>query len=641
MLPSLTPRTLLTLALLGAAGLPLGCAQPPAGEKATTPEPAQTAKAANDMRPDPHSFARPAEARVEHLSLDLTADFTAKKLHGRASLRIASAPGASELHLDTRDLTIEKVTLDDGAETTFTLGEADPVLGRELTIAITPTTQVVHVDYATSPQAAALQWLEPRQTAGGKQPFLFTQSQAILARTWVPCQDTPGVRMTYDATVHVPTELLAVMSAENTPEKNSEGVYRFKLEQPIPSYLLALAVGDLAFRSIGDRTGVYAEPSVVEKAAWEFADTETMVEKVEALYGPYRWGRYDLLVLPPSFPFGGMENPRLTFATPTIIAGDRSLVALVAHELAHSWSGNLVTNATWNDFWLNEGFTVYLERRIMEALEGQEYADMLTVLSLQEVRGTIEELGAQSPDTHLRLALAGRDPDEGMNDIAYDKGYFFLRRIEETVGRERFDPFLRKWFDDNAFHSRTTDDFLTALRTQLLADDPGLEQQIGIAAWVDGPGLPDNLPVVSSKAFEQVDAELARFDAGTPAAQLETEGWTTHHWLHFLRGLKPDLGNDKLADLDAAFGFTKSGNAEILVAWFEQAIRNRYTPANEALEAFLTQVGRRKFLKPLYEKLAATPEGLEQAKAIYAKARPGYHSVAVGTIDKILKWEEG
>ncbi len=339
-------------------------AEAPAPAQADTP-PAPAAAAPPGSPTDPHSYSRPDQVAVKHLNLDLTVDFSQQKLAGKATLDLDNKTGASELVLDTRDLDVTRVTLDSGAEAKFALGDDAKFLGRPLRIEITPQTKSVTVEYSTRPAAAAVQWLSPDQTAGKQHPFLFTQSQAILARTWVPCQDSPAVRMTYDATVHAPKELLAVMSAENPQAKNADGVYTFKMDKPIPSYLLALAVGDLEFRSLGARTGVYAEPSRVEKAAWELADTEKMIEAAEKLYGPYRWGRYDLLVLPPSFPFGGMENPRLTFATPTIIAGDRSLVNLVAHELAHSWSGNLVTNATWNDFWLNEGFTTYFENRII------------------------------------------------------------------------------------------------------------------------------------------------------------------------------------------------------------------------------------------------------------------------------------
>jgi leukotriene A-4 hydrolase/aminopeptidase len=586
---------------------------------------------------DPHSYARPQEVAVKHLALDLNVDFSQKKLAGTAALTIENKTRATELHLDTRDLDVTKVTLGPGNSTTkFRLGDAVEFLGRELIIEIGPETRLVTVHYSTRPSAAALQWLEPAQTAGKKHPFLFTQSQAILARTWAPVQDTPSVRFTYDATVRVPRELLAVMSADNPTTKNADGIYRFKMPEPIPSYLLALAVGDLEFRALGPRAGVYAEPAVVKQAAWEFADTPKMIDAAEKLYGPYRWGRYDLLILPPSFPFGGMENPRLTFATPTIIAKDRSLVSLVAHELAHSWSGNLVTNATWNDFWLNEGFTVYFEQRIMEALYGREYAEMLAIIELGELQTDMKSL--KPADTHLLLDLKGRDPDEGMNQVAYVKGAMFLRMLEEAVGRQRFDRFLRAYFDKFAFQSMTTEQFLDYLRANLLNSDQQLEARLKIDAWVNGPGLPSNAPQPKSVRVQKVEAQAAKFSAGTPAKQLATKGWSTQEWLHFLRSLG-DLDVGKMAALDAAFKFTHSGNAEVTTAWLLKAIQAKYEAAYPRLEEFLTTVGRRKLLKPLYEALARTPEGKQMARRIYAKARPGYHAVSQQTIDQILGYK--
>ncbi|HEY0371195.1 MAG TPA: M1 family aminopeptidase/hydrolase, partial [Thermoanaerobaculia bacterium] len=288
---------------------------------------------------DIHSFARPDEAVVRHLALDLDVDFDRKQLFGTALLQIETSGDARELVLDTHGLTVNTVTLGDGSEAKFTIGESKPHLGAPLIVEITPSTKLVRIEYASAPDAAAVQWLSKEQTAGGQHPFLFTQSQAILARTWVPIQDSPGIRITYDATIRVPKGLVAVMSAENATEVSEDGVYRFRMPQAIPPYLLALAVGDLAFRSLGDNSGVWAEKPMIDASAYELADTPKMIEAAERLYGPYRWGQYDVLVLPPSFPFGGMENPRLTFATPTILAGDRSLVSLVAHELAHSWSG--------------------------------------------------------------------------------------------------------------------------------------------------------------------------------------------------------------------------------------------------------------------------------------------------------------
>jgi aminopeptidase N len=414
------------------------------------------------------------------------------------------------------------------------------------------------------------------------------------------------------------------------------------MDQPIPSYLLALAVGDLSFRPLGERSGVYAEPSVVEAAAWEFADIEAMMTAAEDLYGPYRWERFDILVLPPSFPFGGMENPRLTFATPTLLAGDRSLVSTVAHELAHSWSGNLVTNATWNDIWLNEGFTVYFELRIMEELEGREYSEMLAQLGQQNLRRTVEELGPASPLTRLHTELGSADdPDETFSDIPYEKGYFFLRLLEETVGRERFDDFLREYFDTYAFQSIDTATFLNYLRLHLIEGDQTLEETLGIDGWVYGPGLPTGCPPVHATAFDAVDRELAHWTAGRPAGQLKTEGWNTQQWLYFLSQLPKDLTTGQLADLDLAFAFTQRGNAEILCAWLLHAIAHDYQPGLAAADEFLNRVGRRKFLEPLYKKLAETPAGRQRAREIYRRARSSYHPTAVAALDEILGWEEG
>ncbi|SNC61836.1 Leukotriene A4 hydrolase, C-terminal [Hymenobacter gelipurpurascens] len=587
---------------------------------------------------DPHSYARPAEVSVHHLDLDLTVDFTTQTLAGHATWQLANAAGATELLLDARSLAIEAVLLGgpEGEPTSFTLGEDDPVLGQSLRIAIRPDTAAVTIRYQTTPGAAALQWLAPEQTAGRQHPFLFTQSQAILARTWIPCQDSPGVRFTYDASVQVPAELLALMSAENPQQLAPSGKYHFRMTQPVPAYLMALAVGHLAFEPLSARTGVYAEPTTLPTATSEFVDLENMVVAAEDLYGPYRWERYDLLVLPPSFPFGGMENPRLTFVTPTILAGDRSLTSLVAHELAHSWSGNLVTNATWNDFWLNEGFTVYFERRIMEKLYGRPYAEMLQVLGHSALLHTIEELGTNSPDTHLHLQLAGRDPDEGLNEIAYEKGDYLLLTIEHLIGREALDTFIKEYFARHSFQSMDTDSFVAYLRQELFTHHPGLEQQLQLDAWINEPGIPSVAPPVSSARFAAVEEALQSWQKGTPAAGLATSEWSSHEWVHFLHGLPSKLTQEKLAELDAAFGFTKSGNSEIVAAWFPHTIAAGYSPADEALHQFLVRVGRRKFLVPLYKALLATPNGKARAQRIYAEARPNYHAVASVTFDALL-----
>lgn len=593
---------------------------------------------------DIHSFARPDEAVVKHISLDLEVNFQMKVLAGTAVLTIDNITGTDTLHLDTRDLDIFIVRVDDPdrkldhgehGEIIYKKENTVKYLGEELKIPITAKTKKVTIEYSTSPDALALQWLSPEQTDGGKHPFLFTQSQAILARTWIPLQDSPGIKITYDATIRCPKELMAVMSANNDTTKHADGVYHFDMPQPIPSYLMALAVGDLSFHAYTPTCGVFAEPTMIEKSAYEFTDMPKMISSAEELYGKYQWGRYDVLVLPPSFPFGGMENPRITFATPTIIAGDRSLVALIAHELAHSWSGNLVTNATWNDFWLNEGFTVYFETRIMEKIYGKDYADMLSLNELNDLKETVREMG-DSSDTKLFLDLKDRDPDDGVTDIAYQKGRFFLTAIEYAVGREKWDAFVKKYFDTFSFQSMTTEKFLSYLDKELIQGDTALQNKIRINDWVYGKGLPSNCPDIHAVELEKAGKAAADFRSGTSPQQLDTKNWTTHHWLYFLRNIGDTVSLDKMKMLDAAFGFTKSGNSEIQCDWYLLSIKNKYAVAYPYMEKFLLHVGRRKFLKPLYSEMAKTAEGKQMAKNIYAKARAGYHPVSTQTIDAVL-----
>lgn len=581
---------------------------------------------------DPHSQSSYETSTLKHLDWDADVDFDKKVIRATAHWDIEQLKKSDQLVLDTKELTIHNVILNDTDETSFSMGNKDEFLGTPLVIDIKSDTKKVSISYTTSPLAEAIQWLSPQQTAEKTSPFLFTQSQAILARTWLPCMDGPGIRFSYSADVKVPLGLLALMSAENPKVKNSTGEYHFEMKQPIPSYLMALAVGDIVYQSLGSNSGVYAEPSLIEKSAHEFEDLPKMITAAEELYGPYKWDEYDIIVLPPSFPFGGMENPRLTFATPTILAGDKSLTSLVAHELAHSWSGNLVTNSNWNDFWLNEGFTVYFEQRIMESIYGKEYSEMLASLSYEGLKHEINELPVA--DTHLLLELKDRNPDDGMTSIAYDKGYLFLRQIEETIGREKFDAFLKQYFTTYGFRVMDTKSFVELLNDELIRGDKDLEQKIGVDDWIYGPGLPSSHPTPKSNKF----SEVVSISEGLDLEKIEEASteWSSHEWQHFIETLPRDIGADKMAEIDSVFDLTNSGNSEIQFDWYQLAILNQYQSAYPLIETFLIEVGRRKFLTPLYSDMVATGQK-DWAKQIYAKARPNYHSVSYNTIDGILK----
>ncbi|HEX5132382.1 MAG TPA: M1 family metallopeptidase [Candidatus Krumholzibacteria bacterium] len=585
------------------------------------------------------SYAQIDDIGITHIDLNLTVDFDRQVISGQAIYDLDHKTGATVVYLDTWALHIKNVTLEGGKKTRWMLGDSLALVGRPLMVAVGPTDSRIIVDYETTADARGLQWLSPAQTAGKEKPYMYTQSQSIHARSWVPCQDLPAQRFTYSARVKVPAGLLALMSATNPHEKRDDGEYTFEMAQPLPSYLLALAVGDIEYRALSDRAGVYSEPSVVDQAAWEFEDLDRMISTAEQLYGPYRWEQYDVLVLPPSFPYGGMENPRLTFVTPVLIAGDRSLVSVVCHELAHSWSGNLVTNRTWNDFWLNEGFTTYFERRLDEVLYGREYMEMQALLGKRDLDLEFEEVGADNKDSSLYIELAGRDPDETTNNVPYEKGYLFLRMLEDSFGRETFDAFLRQYFDSHAFQTMTTTEFVAYLKQELFKGDEAKYAELQVDAWVYGTGLPSNAPEPRSTRFETVDAQRAAFVKGTPAAKLQTTGWTTNEWQRFLDNLPQPLSAARLADLENTFHFN-AANAVVQRSWFPNVIAANWQPGYPAIEHFLITIGRRYLLRPVYLKLSETPEGMEFARRVYAKARPGYHSITVNGIDTVLKWNE-
>ena len=615
-----------------------GCDRAPSPE-AATPVPARDTPVAAADR-DEHSYAEPSRVVIDDLALDLDLDFDSRTLAGTATYTLEwKDDAAAELALDTRELTIERVEGEANGQwqpLEFALDAAHASLGSRLVVQAPERNARIRVAYRTAPGASGLQWLTPEMTEGKQLPFMFSQSQQIHARSWVPLQDTPAVRYTYTATIRTRPDVMVLMSADNDPAAQRDGEYSFRMPQRIPSYLMAIAAGDLVFQPISARAGVWAEPAMVERAVAEFADTEKMIEVTEALYGPYRWERYDLLVLPPSFPFGGMENPRLSFITPTVIVGDKSLVSLIAHELAHSWSGNLVTFASAKHGWLNEGMTSYVENRIVESLYGKEFSDMEYVIARDALKANI---GAMPEATQALAVKPGTelDADDALSAVSYDKGAWFLQFLEQRFGREVFDAFLRGYFDHFAFQSITTEQFLAYAREHLFNAHPDTVTEAEIQEWLYAPGIPASAPQVLSPRLGLVSsARLAWLGSAQLPPQQLTSQWTTQEWIHFLEGMPQTLTQEQMAQLDTAYRFTGTPNGELAMRWYPLAVRSGYMLAFEPMTEFLQTVGRRKLILPIYTALVQTPEGLALAKQVFERARPGSHPITAASVQRIL-----
>ncbi|WP_426753683.1 M1 family metallopeptidase [Myxococcus sp. Y35] len=579
-------------------------------------------------RLDPHSYNDSTQPETETLDWRARVDFRTQRLHAEVTHTLKEA-SAGPLDLDTRDLEIRGVVDTAGRPLPYILSPAEPILGSRLRIELPAGLRQFTVRYRTSPRASALQWLTPSQTAGGQHPFLYSQCQAIHARSVVPLQDTPRIRIRYQAALRIPKALKAVMAASflRREELGVEAEEHYEMPQPVPPYLLAFAVGSLAPKELGPRSRVWAEPELLEDAADEFSGVDDMLRAAEALFGPYDWERFDLLTMPPSFPYGGMENPRLTFLTPTLITGDKSLVNVVAHELAHSWTGNLVTNASAEHFWLNEGFTVFAERRILEALAGPEMASLHGALGRRALDSALQHFRAHPQLTSLRTHLAGVDPDEAFSQIPYEKGYLLLRAMEDAAGRPAFDEFLRRYLATYRFRALTTEEFVAFAEKEL----PGVLAKVDAEAYLHRPGVPVGAPSPRSLRLEAM--EKLRGSVPTPE---QAKDWTPTEWQLYLESLPRETPRDVIQQLDARFSLTQSRNPEVLVAWLVAAVRASWEPAVSRTETFLGEVGRMKYLKPLYGVLSATHEYRGLARMLFKKHAERYHPIARQGVELIL-----
>ena len=581
-------------------------------------------------RLDPHSYADDTQPRTKSFDWRASVDFTARVLNAELTLSFVEPAGGGPLDLDTRGLTIDAVVGANGAPLEHTLHAADPILGSRLEISVPKGADAVCIRYRTSPDASALQWLTPEQTLGKQHPYLFSQCQAIHARSVIPCQDTPSIRQTFTASLEVPSRLRAVMAAAPRAREvqGERAIERFEMPQPIPPYLFAFAVGDLASKDLSPRSRVWAEPAQLEAAAWEFEHVEAHLRAAEELFGPYDWDRFDLLVMPPSFPYGGMENPRLTFLTPSLLAGDRSLVNVVAHELAHSWTGNLVTNANAEHFWLNEGFTVFAERRILEALEGPEMAALHAAVGYQRLQQAFAQHAERPELTKLRPHLVGVDPDDAFSAVPYEKGYFFLKALEAAAGRAAFDTLLARWLGTYRFGAATTDDFLALVERE----SPGLLEKVDAKAWIDAPGLPATFRAPDSARLRAV-LDLA----GRVPEVDTTKAWSATEWVLYLEAMPRPSPLAVCKELDETYALTAARNPEVLVSWLTLACESGYTSVLPRVEELLGQTGRMKYLKPLYRALAGRDETKPLAQSLFAKLQGQYHPIAQQVVRSVVK----
>ena len=582
--------------------------------------------------PDPHSYTDLRQGQIKHINFRLVVDFVERCIKVHADYLMAE-PVSGSLFLDTRDLKITRVYRDD-QEILWEIDQHDSILGDRLHLKDLDGLSEFTLEMTTSPGASALQWVTPMQTAGGEHPFLYSQCQAIHARSIFPCQDSPSVRFTYEAIVEVQRPLVAVMAAEHlgTEHSGDTSLYRYRMPQPIPSYLFGIAVGNIAFEELGPHTGVYSEPEILESAAWEFADNEKKLVEAEKLFGPYLWDRYDVLILPPSFPYGGMENPRLTFLTPTCILGDRSRANLVSHELAHAWTGNLVTNATWEDFWLNEGWTTYAESRITEVLEGEDYSQLYALIRRKIMLKVMERFGMDSDKTCLKYSQTGIDPDEVFSVIPYEKGSSFVLQLEKSVGREVFDAFIKKYIATFSFQSLTTKAFVSFLEQEL----PEAIERVDIDEWLYAPGFPESAPALSSSLFDEVKASVDAYESGAFPDGHQIADWIPDQIRLFLLMLPERMPAEDCRHIERIFNLKDNRNYFMMNRFYQICVQSGYEDVLPGIERMVGSDGRMVTLAMIFRTMVKEEWTRDKARSMFERHRERHHPTTVAIIERIL-----
>ena len=581
---------------------------------------------------DAFTFANASEVTTRHLALDLTVDFESRTLYGTATHTIENLTGTKTLVLDTFGLDVQSVTLDGSTPTLWSLGQAKEY-GQPLTIGIQPTTRTVTIQYVTMQDAPGLHWNTAAQSYGRKEPYLYSLNEPIEARSWIPIQDTPSTRMTWEATLRVPSHLLALMSAENNPTApNGAGIYTFRMSKTMPAYLIALAVGRLEFHAFDERTGVYAEPELMSDAIHELQYVPDMVDTAERIIGPYPFVRYDLLLMPPTFTVGGMEHPMLNFIHPfSVVTGNRPAKpeprSLIAHELAHTWAGDLVTLANWNDVWLNEGITSYLTLRILEEMSGTERVELTYFLDRNSYTSyASQQVNRVNSIMHRHVEW----PTNGFGPTGYVKGELFLRTLEDLLGRATLDAFLDRWFERFAYRWVDDQSFLATLAPFVPAGT-----DLRLNEWLYEPGLPSNVTAATSSAiYTRALGRAQSFNGGTKIANLAPATWTDVEIDLFLSLAPAQALRSRMAEVDAALNLTARQSPP--TNWLIHGANAGYAPVLPAIERVLLRGGANGTIMQLYNALRNTATNRAFAREVYARARNRYHPAVQDYVDKLL-----
>ena len=574
-------------------------------------------------------------------------DFHKRALIGDAVLCfIKINPNAKFLILDVKDIRIQSIKDETtGGHLKFNFG-APNQFGEKLVVQIPTTVSKkgeLRISYKTSPKSKALTWLSPPQTAGKKYPYMFSMAPTIHARTIFPCQDTPSVKTTFSAAITAPKNLTVLMSATRARTKiiDDKRVSKFKQQIPVMSYLIAIAVGAIESRRIGPRSQVWSEAELIEKAAFDFSETDEMIKTAEQLCGPYEWKIFDILVLPPSFIYGGMENPCMSFLSPTALSGDKSNADVIAHDIVHSWAGNLVTNVNFEHFWINEGVTTYLERKVIGKLDGEPSRHLHAILKWKDLEAEVESLGPSNHLTALVTNLTTVHPDNALTEIPFEKGSTFLWYLEDVVGGATvFEPFLKSFFKDFSKQSIDSEQF----KSYFIKYFYNVEalQTIDWDTWLYKPGMPIYKPQFDNSMAKKCWNLAKKWKQWNMKRRkvwkIEFHSFSPLQKQEFLSSLfnGPPLNHLKLNSMEKLYSLNGSPNYEILFRWIRLGIKARWIPIVQPALKLLSEQGRLKYSKQIFKDLYDWKEMRPKAISTFLAHKDEMSLLYVEIISKML-----